>query len=48
MNLPRKPAARAAIFLERFRSQHGDIGTHFAGATAGHIVRDGNAYRLGV
>jgi glyoxylase-like metal-dependent hydrolase (beta-lactamase superfamily II) len=24
------------------------IGTHFAGATAGHIVRDGNAYRLAV
>ena len=22
------------------------IGTHFAGATAGHIVRDGDAYRL--
>jgi len=22
------------------------IGTHFAGATAGHVVRDGNAYRL--
>ncbi|MGE5271676.1 MAG: MBL fold metallo-hydrolase, partial [Thiohalocapsa sp.] len=24
------------------------IGTHFAGATAGHIVRDGDAYRLAV
>jgi glyoxylase-like metal-dependent hydrolase (beta-lactamase superfamily II) len=24
------------------------IGTHFAGATAGHIVRDGEAYRLAV
>jgi glyoxylase-like metal-dependent hydrolase (beta-lactamase superfamily II) len=24
------------------------IGTHFAGATAGHIVRDGDAYRLDV
>jgi glyoxylase-like metal-dependent hydrolase (beta-lactamase superfamily II) len=24
------------------------IGTHFAGATAGHIVRDGDAYRLSV
>jgi hypothetical protein len=22
------------------------IGTHFAGATAGHIVRDGAAFRL--
>ena len=24
------------------------IGTHFAGATAGHIVRDGDTYRLDV
>jgi hypothetical protein len=24
------------------------IGTHFAGATAGHIVRDGDFYRLAV
>jgi glyoxylase-like metal-dependent hydrolase (beta-lactamase superfamily II) len=24
------------------------IGTHFAGATAGHIVRDGDTYRLAV
>ena len=24
------------------------IGTHFAGATAGHVVRDGDAYRLAV
>jgi glyoxylase-like metal-dependent hydrolase (beta-lactamase superfamily II) len=24
------------------------IGTHFAGATAGHIVRDGDSYRLAV
>jgi hypothetical protein len=24
------------------------IGTHFAGATAGHIVRDGDVYRLAV
>jgi len=24
------------------------IGTHFAGATAGRIVRDGDAYRLAV
>jgi hypothetical protein len=24
------------------------IGTHFAGATAGHIVRDGDAFRLEV
>ena len=24
------------------------IGTHFAGATAGHIVRDGSVYRLAV
>ena len=24
------------------------IGTHFAGATAGHIVRDGETYRLAV
>jgi glyoxylase-like metal-dependent hydrolase (beta-lactamase superfamily II) len=24
------------------------IGTHFAGATAGHIIRDGDAYRLDV
>ena len=24
------------------------IGTHFAGATAGHIVRDGETYRLDV
>ena len=24
------------------------IGTHFAGATAGHVVRDGDAYRLNV
>jgi hypothetical protein len=24
------------------------IGTHFAGASAGHIVRDGDAYRLAV
>jgi glyoxylase-like metal-dependent hydrolase (beta-lactamase superfamily II) len=24
------------------------IGTHFAGATAGHIVKDGTAYRLAV
>ena len=24
------------------------IGTHFAGPTAGHLVRDGDAYRLAV
>ena len=24
------------------------IGTHFAGPTAGHVVRDGDAYRLAV
>jgi hypothetical protein len=24
------------------------IGTHFAGATAGRIVRDGDAYRLDI
>jgi glyoxylase-like metal-dependent hydrolase (beta-lactamase superfamily II) len=24
------------------------IGTHFAGATAGHILRDGDSYRLAV
>ena len=24
------------------------IGTHFAGRTAGHVVRDGNAFRLAV
>jgi hypothetical protein len=24
------------------------IGTHFAGATAGHLVTDGNSYRLDV
>jgi len=24
------------------------IGTHFAGATAGHVVRDGDTYRLEV
>jgi hypothetical protein len=22
------------------------IGTHFAGPTAGHVVRDGNAFKL--
>jgi len=24
------------------------IGTHFAGRTAGHVVRDGDAFRLAV
>jgi hypothetical protein len=24
------------------------IGTHFAGRTAGHVVRDGDAYRLAI
>ncbi len=34
-------------FLERYANRPVlVIGTHFAGPTAGHVVRDGNAYRL--
>jgi len=37
----------------KFYAEHADqpilvIGTHFATPTAGHIVRDGDAYRLDV
>jgi glyoxylase-like metal-dependent hydrolase (beta-lactamase superfamily II) len=46
-------AAQAEVTRRSFLERHADgpvlvIGTHFAGATAGRIVRDGDAYRLDV
>jgi glyoxylase-like metal-dependent hydrolase (beta-lactamase superfamily II) len=42
-----KSAATRARFLERYADRPVlIIGTHFAAPTAGHIVRDGAAYRL--
>jgi glyoxylase-like metal-dependent hydrolase (beta-lactamase superfamily II) len=41
-------ATRQAMFAELAGSNVLVIGTHFAGATAGRIVRDGDAYRLAV
>ncbi|MEP5763695.1 MAG: MBL fold metallo-hydrolase [Halieaceae bacterium] len=43
--------AQAAATRKQVFAEHADtptliIGTHFAGCTAGHIVRDGEAYRL--
>lgn len=43
--------ARAALTRGDFLNRYSDrpvliIGTHFAGPTAGHVVRDGDAYRL--
>jgi len=45
--------AQAFATRRRFLEEHADgpvlvIGTHFAGATAGRIVRDGDAFRLDV
>lgn len=46
------PARSTATRREMFAALEGTptliIGTHFAGATAGHIVRDGDAWRLQV
>jgi glyoxylase-like metal-dependent hydrolase (beta-lactamase superfamily II) len=39
-------ATRRRVFDEYAETPTLIIGTHFAGATAGHIVRDGDAYRL--
>jgi glyoxylase-like metal-dependent hydrolase (beta-lactamase superfamily II) len=39
-------ATRRRVFDEYADSPTLIIGTHFAGVTAGHIVRDGDAYRL--
>lgn len=39
-------ATRRRVFEEYAESPTLIIGTHFAGVTAGHIVRDGDAYRL--
>ncbi len=41
-------ATRWAMFRELAGSKVLVIGTHFAGATAGHIVRDGETFRLDV
>jgi glyoxylase-like metal-dependent hydrolase (beta-lactamase superfamily II) len=41
-------ATRRRMFEELAGSPVLVIGTHFAGATAGHIVRDGDAWRLQV
>jgi glyoxylase-like metal-dependent hydrolase (beta-lactamase superfamily II) len=41
-------ATRRRMFAELAGSPTLVIGTHFAGATAGRIVRDGDAYRLDV
>ncbi len=41
-------ATRRAMFAELAGSNVLVLGTHFAGATAGRIVRDGDAYRLAV
>ena len=44
---PSAAAATRADFLQRYGDQPVlVIGTHFAAPTAGHIVKDGNAYRL--
>ena len=37
---------RRRVFADYAETPTLIIGTHFAGATAGHIVCDGNAYRL--
>ena len=39
-------ATRRRVFAEYAETPTLIIGTHFAGVTAGHIVRDGDAYRL--
>ena len=39
---------RREVFAEYAGTPTLVIGTHFAGATAGHIVADGDAYRLEV
>ena len=39
---------RGAVLARLAGTQTLVIGTHFAGATAGRIVRDGDAYRLDV
>lgn len=46
-------SAQARKTRDAFLARYADtptlvIGTHFAGPTAGHLVRDGNAYRLDV
>jgi glyoxylase-like metal-dependent hydrolase (beta-lactamase superfamily II) len=41
-------ATRRRVFAEHADTPTLVIGTHFAGATAGRIVRDGDAYRLEV
>ena len=53
---PEKPAGGGTETFhtrERFLGRYGDapvlvIGTHFAGPSAGRIVRDGDSYRLDV
>jgi glyoxylase-like metal-dependent hydrolase (beta-lactamase superfamily II) len=44
------PAAAEATRHRLFSALAGEpvlvLGTHFAGPTAGHVVRDGNAYKL--
>ena len=39
-------ATRRRVFAEHADTPTLVIGTHFAGCTAGHVVRDGDAYRL--
>ena len=41
-------ATRRRVFNEHADTPTLMIGTHFAGATAGRVVRDGDAYRLEV
>ena len=43
---PRANQTRRDTFAEYADTPILVIGTHFAGATAGHIVPDGDAYRL--
>ncbi len=48
LNSVEADATRRRVFAEYADSPTLIIGTHFAGCTAGRIVRDGNAYRLQV
>jgi glyoxylase-like metal-dependent hydrolase (beta-lactamase superfamily II) len=42
----RAEATRRRVFAEHVDTPTLIIGTHFAGPTAGRVVRDGDAYRL--
>ncbi len=46
LDAKRADATRRRVFAEYADTPTLIIGTHFAGATAGHIVRDGDVYRL--